>query len=574
MTKIDIEKMRKMLISGARSIANDFEYINELNIFPVPDGDTGSNMRITTEGAISELEGKEFKDFGDFGKAYSRALLMNARGNSGVIFSQIMKGFTSAFKAGSTEFTLSDLPLALNNAKEFAYKSLTTPIEGTILTVIRLTAEAYNKEASKFDSLSKAFEFIVKASKDALALTPTILEELKNANVVDSGGYGLCKFFEGMEAELNDKKISNEKSVPVKETTHKSNVVDGYVDNNEGFGYCCEFIMTLGSKVSLSQKNKSEFLLNDFKEELSKIGDCLVVVRDENIVKVHIHSLTPYKVLEIGSRYGEFNKVKVENMTLQFIKNNPNTTLAATYKNEPNVDSEHLTKPLVETVKVIVTLPTSKLEELFINELHVDYVINYESSSNPSIQDFLNAFKKVKSSKIILVIDDSNIVLAAKEAVNLVKNTLDIRLINAKDVAASYLSCLANNPLDNPEKNFKKMVKSTDTNYAKIAQASKDVKYSGISITKNDFIGLIDKNVVCSNKHLSATAIELVDKLANKSRISSRRSNKTLFVFYGKNAPIDITRSIERHMSEHYNVKTKLISTDQEIYHYHFIFSI
>lgn len=573
MTKISIEKMKKMLISGAKSIANDFEYINDLNIFPVPDGDTGTNMRITTEGADNEIESKEFTDFAEFGKAYSRALLMNARGNSGVIFSQIMKGFTNAFKAGSNEFTLADLPTALNNAKDYAYRSLTTPIEGTILTVIRMTAEAYAKVANTFTSLPQAFEFIVKSANDALALTPTILEDLKNANVVDSGGYGLCKFFEGMEAELNNKQLSSKKTVPIIQTTHKSNVIDGYIDNNEGFGYCCEFIMTLGSKVSLSQKNKSEFLLGDFKDELSKIGDCLVVVKDEKLIKVHVHSLTPYKVLEIGSKYGEFNKVKIENMTLQFIQNNPNTVLAQTYKNEPT-NNDLLTKPLVETPKIIVTLPTAKLSEIFKDELHVDYVINYESTSTPPIQDFLNAFKEVKSSKITLIIDDSNIVLAAKEAINLVKNTLDVKLINAKDLAVSYLACLANNPLDNPERNYKNIVKSTDVNFAKIAQASKDVKYSNIDISKKDYIGLIDKNVVCSNLKLSTTAIQLIDRLTNKSKINSKRSKRQLFVFYGKNAPIDITRKIQRHMSEHYNVKSQLIPSDQEIYYYHFVFSI
>ena len=188
MIKIDIEKFQQMLIGGAECISKNFEYIDQLNVFPVPDGDTGSNMKVTSEGGATAIKGKKFSDLLELGKVYSRALLMNARGNSGVIFSQIFKGFVSGFAAGATELSIADLVLAFENAKNRAYKALTSPIEGTILTVIRVTSEKINEKKNTFKSIEELFEFALKESNDILLKTPDFLPDLKNAGVVDSGG--------------------------------------------------------------------------------------------------------------------------------------------------------------------------------------------------------------------------------------------------------------------------------------------------------------------------------------------------------------------------------------------------
>ena len=286
MIKIDIEKFQQMLIGGAECISKNFEYIDQLNVFPVPDGDTGSNMKVTSEGGATAIKGKKFSDLLELGKVYSRALLMNARGNSGVIFSQIFKGFVSGFAAGATELSIADLVLAFENAKNRAYKALTSPIEGTILTVIRVTSEKINEKKNTFKSIEELFEFALKESNDILLKTPDFLPDLKNAGVVDSGGCGLCKFLEGMNDVLLGKAVdalSNEYSLP---KIQKKNIVENFEDNNEGFGYCCELIMSLGSKVALSQPDKQEFVESTFKKQFLEFGECLVVVVDDNIVNV------------------------------------------------------------------------------------------------------------------------------------------------------------------------------------------------------------------------------------------------------------------------------------------------
>ena len=571
MTKLTIKQLKDMFIGGGISIANEFEYINQLNIFPVPDGDTGSNMKITTEGASNSIKNTNFNDLATLGKTYSRALLMNARGNSGVIFSQIMKGFVSSFKPQSNEITLEELNNAFTAAKEQAYKTLSSPIEGTILTVIRMTADGLHQKTTSIKTVEDLFTEAVKISQEALSKTPEMLEQLKVANVVDSGGYGLCCFIQGMYDALVGKKAeSKTNKVATQSTTKadKTKFIDNINDNNEGFGYCCEFILTVGAKVEVHQRDKATFDVNELKKELSKIGNCLAVVVDEDIVKVHVHSIEPYRVLQIGSRFGEFNKVKVENMTLQFLENNPGTTLEELYNSQKKKNGKKEKENLETTPKIIVTIPTPELEKYFYDNLKVDNVINYKTNGNPSIQEFLSAFKKVHSKNIILIVDDSNAMLAAKQAIDLMGKKYTITPFVSNDIAVSYLACKVHNPSEKINVNLKRIAKTINTYYAKVARASKKVQYSKIKIMPNDFIGIINKKIVISNKSPINVVKFVCDFIIRKK---GKKAPKVIKIFTGEDVKVDDIRKINKYLSEKYSIKTEIIFTNQQIYSYHIV---
>lgn len=549
-------------------ISANYEYINELNIFPVPDGDTGSNLRITVEGANNEIANKSFNSLNEFAKAYSRSLLMNARGNSGVIFSQIIKGFVANFW-DENEYSLGQLATSLENACNYAYKSLASPIEGTILTVIRLTSEAFKNKATTFKDFKEAFKFVVDEANIALSKTPEMLEELKQAKVVDSGGYGLVKFFEGIYANLTGETNTNIKTIK-NHHVEKTRLLETFVDNNEGFGYCCEFIMLLGSKVTLNQSDKYQFNQANFKKELNAIGDSLVMVIDENMVKVHLHTIEPYKLLQIGAKYGEFSKVKIENMTLQFAENNPDTQLGQTYA-KPN-EKQNLTVPVLgQKPKIIATVSTKVLMNKFINEFKVDKIINCESSGTPSIQEFLDAFKQVRSTQILLVVHDSNILLAAQQAAQLVKNTLNIQIINARDISVSFLCCLAYNPIDNFNTNVKLLTQISKKTYGKVAKANKDVVYFSVNIKSGNYIGLVNKDVITANKSMLVVIKNIIDKIKNE-RSNRKNPSKNLYLFVGNDVPIETIRTIEKYVAEQHNLKLEVINTGQTLYFFNVVY--
>jgi DAK2 domain fusion protein YloV len=295
---INVPLLKHMLIKGVENLAKKYKYIDELNVFPVPDGDTGTNMKITLEGGIDSVKEIDFEDLFMFGKNFNRGLLMNARGNSGVITSQIFKGFFKTIPESKKEINIEDIVECFKGAKEIAYKAVMNPVEGTILTVIRVISEVLLRNKNNIKTIDELMDMVVVTAEETLSTTPNILPELKEAGVVDSGGYGLCRILEGMnealDQEIGKDVIENkEKNPPISQNKINNEKQQKFIDNNEGFGYCNEFIMTLGSKVELNQGNKTKFDLSYFKSQLNKMGDSIVTVVDDNIVKVHIHSPSP-----------------------------------------------------------------------------------------------------------------------------------------------------------------------------------------------------------------------------------------------------------------------------------------
>jgi DAK2 domain fusion protein YloV len=521
---IDIKTLKEMFINGAKLIADNYEYIDELNVFPVPDGDTGSNMKATTEGAIEYIKKDDFADLLTFGKAYARGLLMNARGNSGVIFSQIFKGFVMNYKEGQKEITCDEVIDCFVSAKEVAYRAVSQPVEGTILTVIRVISEKMIHKKGTYTSMEKVFSDAIVIGEDALAKTPDLLPALKEVGVVDSGGYGLMKFISGMKDILTGNVGEKQKEKKINPAIDvKKSFLDNYNDDNEGFGYCNEFIMTLNAKVTLSQKAKEPFDLLTFKKGLSKLGDSDVVVQDGDIVKVHIHSTKPYEILQYGARFGEFNKIKVENMTNQFLERNPGTSLETMAMNKKNKVNS-----LLEEVRVVATVQSEELTKIYSEEFNIKNTIDTSINGNPSIQEFLKQVKETKSKNVIIVVDDSNVILAAKQAIELLDG-IKCELIITKDAITSYLACLAFDPIVDIKKNVKNMSNAillTKAGY--ISKSIKPVKYSHINVKKDDFIGIIDKKIVSSNKNFKISSESLITQV-----ISYIRKPKIAYIMAG-----------------------------------------
>ncbi|MCQ3907955.1 MAG: DAK2 domain-containing protein [Mycoplasmoidaceae bacterium] len=486
--------------------------------------------------------------------------MMNARGNSGVIFSQIFKGFSSVFKSGDKEATISDLTKAFSAAKDFAYKSVATPVEGTILTVIRVMSEKLIESTGKFQTIEELFEYAYKEAKIILDKTPDFLLQLKEVGVVDSGGCGLTYFLEGMKEAIVH---PNAKEVQPKPSSNKANqnaINKSFVDNNEGFGYCCEFIMKLGSRVTTEQPDKSKYDEIYFKKRIEDLGDSFVYVRDGDIIKVHVHVIKPYKLLEFASKFGEFTKIKIENMTLQFMMKNKNTSL------EKLESSYRADNEITSATKVVATVPSEAMKKIYAAEFGITQCLNCEDIGNPTIQQFYELIKSAKSKHVILVTDNGNILLAAEQASKLFpKKTHTIEIVPCKDIATSYLTCLS----FNPELESRDIVKEMERAYkncesCKISKSVKNIRYKDLNIKFGDYIGVRHKDIITNSKVVANVSTKMVDEI-----FGDVRRPKTAVIIYGKDATIEEVNHLYRYINEKYMVKPIIIQGNQSTYQYY-----
>lgn len=568
MKKIDAKMFINMFEGGCISIAKNFEYMNELNVFPVPDGDTGTNMKITTTSAIEAVKPNidDKTPLFDITKLLARQLLMNARGNSGVIFSQIFRGFFEPINEKTKDI---DIPLVLQclvAAKEKAYKSISNPVEGTILTIIRFVAEeTANKE---YDDFVKLFEDIVKISLNALKKTPSMLPSLKEAKVVDSGGYGLCKFFEGMLQVLTGKNVNENQEIKKTDAEIKdisTNSKTTFITNpnrfeisEEGFGYCCEFIIQLNFKTTETQAPKTRWVKSIFEKELLEIGDSLIIVNDNEIVKIHIHSLFPYKVFEIGQKYGEFLKIKVDNMTKQFLDNHPEISPKELFKKYRMIDD----------VKIVATVPTKTIAQYYDAQFNIKNTIITEVSGNPSTNDILMAMKNTNSKNIIIVTDDSNIILSAEQAAMIYKDkdrdNINVQIARCKNTMESLFACTVFNPNINILDNIKEINKVLKKSHSGLLSTSvKTAKFNDVFVEKDDYIGILDKKIVLAEKTSEVGVTSLIKKMVNKVK-----KPQIVYLVYGTDIVLREVRNIEKFVNETYGLKCKIIKGEQKLYKY------
>ncbi|MFP7445121.1 DAK2 domain-containing protein [Bacillus infantis] len=506
-TVLDGKRFAEMVMQGANHLSSNAKYVDALNVFPVPDGDTGTNMNLSMTSGAKEVRNNVQAHIGKVGTALSKGLLMGARGNSGVILSQLFRGFSKAIEQKS-EITASEFADALNTGVETAYKAVMKPVEGTILTVAKDSAKRGVQAAQSEDDIIKVLEEVLKEAKASLNRTPDLLPVLKEVGVVDSGGQGLVFVYEGFLAELKGEKLPDAPaSLPsmdemVNAEHHKS--VQGHINTADiEFGYCTEFMVKL-EEEKLNGKNFSEDL---FRQDLSRFGDSLLVIADEELVKVHIHSEQPGDVLSYGQKYGSLVNMKIENMRQQHT-NIVGETHTPLRTGEPAKTNEKL------EYGIVAVSMGSGIADLF-RSIGAHVVIEGGQTMNPSTEDIVKAIKDANAKKIIILPNNKNIIMAAQQAAEVAEE--DVVVIPSKTVPQGMAALLAFNPgagLQDNESGMSEALSHVKT--GQITFAVRDTSIDGLEIEKEDFMGIADGKIVVKDKNKTESAKKLLTHMIDE----------------------------------------------------------
>lgn len=498
MKTINGAMLKQMILSGANNLFNCYPEVDALNVFPVPDGDTGTNMNLTISSGAKEVGSLEGNVY-DIAKAFSKGLLMGARGNSGVILSQIFRGFARALE-GKEEIDAFDMADAFVMGKEVAYKAVMKPVEGTILTVIREASDYLLNEVESSMSIEEAFAILMKEAHASLKRTPELLPVLKEVGVVDSGGTGLIKILEGFEKALHGN-VVEKNMAGVTEFNQVIASAGADIDSEEAFGYCTEFLIRLPNDPAA--EGKKVFVEKRFTNVLQGHGNSLVVVRDEEIVKVHVHTLHPGSVLTYAQQFGEFIKLKIENMTEQ------HTTLQEQGKAPDEVKKEE-----PKEYAIIAVAVGEGIENLF-KEYRADYIVSGGQTMNPSTEDFVAAIEKVNAKNIFILPNNSNIVMAASQACDVVEG-VNAKVIPSKTIPQGLTACMMFNEEVSFEENEEEMLNAiSSVKTGQVTFAIKDTSIDGVEVRKDEFIGISNKSIVCSTKDKIETALITIDSMVD-----------------------------------------------------------
>lgn len=533
MEKINGLLFKQMLESGANNLTNQFTRIDALNVFPVPDGDTGTNMSLTFSAGVNDALKVNSESVCDIAKALSKGLLMGARGNSGVITSQIFRGLYQSLD-GVEEVNALQLANAFVNGSRVAYKAVMRPVEGTILTVIREASDytllyaADKADLTCEDVLAK----LVFEAKESLDRTPDLLPVLKEVGVVDSGGAGLLTILEGFLSALRGTIIAKDDNV---ETT----TVAGADMESDEFGYCTEFIIRLDpNKIATFKEEK-------LRNRLAEMGNSLVVVQDEDIVKVHVHTLRPGDALNIGQRYGEFAKLKIENMQEQ----HENIIMSES--------SKEASKPASKYALIAVAAGDG-LADMF-KELRVDYIISGGQTMNPSTEDFVEAIKKINAEHIFIMPNNSNIILAAQQAAQ-VMDDVDIHVIPSKTIPQGLCACMMFNPEVDVTMNEDEMNEAiANVKTGQVTYAIKDTTFDGLEIKEGDYMGIKEKDIVVSTTDKMEATKKLVDSLIDAD-------SEIVTLIAGDNTTDDEMNAITSYIEDNYGVEVEANNGGQPVY--------
>lgn len=524
----------KMLENGSNNLANKHQHINALNVFPVPDGDTGTNMNLTFANGLKDTKKAMTSNLGDMTKALSRGLLMGARGNSGVILSQIFRGFSQGLE-GLREANVKEIAIAFQKGKEAAYKAVMRPVEGTILTVQRESSQkAYDYVLKNPNvSLQDFFEYLVKHAKISLDNTPELLPVLKEVGVVDSGGYGYLTVLEGFLSAIKGETIGR------LSPEEQENIVSDLMDHQE-FGYCTEFILRL------AEDKIDSFDENRFRVDLEAMGDSLVVVADEDLVKVHVHTLKPGKALNLGQRYGEFVKLKIENMTEQ---------------HSELIDHQELVleTPAVHEKYAIVTVVAGQgIVDLF-GELRAKHVISGGQTMNPSTEDFVAMIEKIDADHIFVLPNNSNILMAANQARDILSDK-DIHVLETTSVPQGLSACVMFNPEVDVEENLAEMTEAyKETKTGEITYAIKDTKFESLDIKKDHFMGIFNKKIVVTNPDKFAATKELCAQMITED-------DELVTLISGEGVTQEELDSMSDYIEENFDVEVEAVQGGQPVY--------
>ncbi|HCX2416982.1 TPA: fatty acid kinase catalytic subunit FakA [Staphylococcus aureus] len=543
-SKINGKLFADMIIQGVQNLSNNADLVDSLNVYPVPDGDTGTNMNLTMTSGREEVENNLSKNIGELGKTFSKGLLMGARGNSGVILSQLFRGFCKNIESES-EINSKLLAESFQAGVETAYKAVMKPVEGTILTVAKDAAQAAIEKANSTEDCIELMEYIIVKANESLENTPNLLAVLKEVGVVDSGGKGLLCVYEGFLKALKGEKVEAKVAKLDKdEFVHDEHDFHGVINTEDIiYGYCTEMMVRFG-------KNKKAFDEQEFRQDMSQFGDSLLVINDEEIVKVHVHTEYPGKVFNYGQQYGELIKLKVENMREQH--------------REVIRKEQHTAKPKMETVETaIITISMGEgISEIF-KSMGATHIISGGQTMNPSTEDIVKVIEQSKCKRAIILPNNKNILMASEQAASIVD--AEAVVIPTKSIPQG-ISALFQYDVDATlEENKAQMADSVNNvKSGSLTYAVRDTKIDGVEIKKDAFMGLIEDKIVSSKSDQLTTVTELLNEmLAEDSEI--------LTVIIGQDAEQAVTDNMINWIEERYpDVEVEVHEGGQPIYQYFF----
>ncbi len=563
--------MAKMAVGGAAELSHNADEVNKLNVFPVPDGDTGDNMRMTIESGIKAVENLDSDDLGEVMEVFSHGMLLGARGNSGVILSQFFAG-TAKGLAGAGKADPATLGRALEIGVQQAYASVMTPTEGTILTVAREAVEYAVRRITPQSTIRTFFADLVREMHESLDRTPDKLPMLKEADVVDSGGAGLLYIIDGFNRVLNGQKIvpADGKTAEKTEAAPESKAAPVELsafgpDSVMTYGYCTELLV----RVQNSKCDAENFDIEPLKAFLAEIGDSVVAFKTETIVKIHVHTLTPERVLEYCRKFGEFLTVKIENMSLQHTSRDEAEKAAEQEKKAPekvetNVRETEKRSAERKRYGVVAVASGDGLESVF-REFGADVVIRGGQTQNPSTNDFIDAFDRINAEHIFVFPNNGNIMMAAGQAAEMY-DAAAIHVVAAKNMGLGYAALsTADFSSEDPGAILEAMTESMGavlTGY--ISPSIRDADIGGVHIANGDTMGIIDKEIVVSD----ADSREAVKKLT--SRLLDGRFMLTAFC--GKDATEDEKTALAQHIeANHPDTEIYFVDGGQDIYPFIFV---
>ncbi|WLS84393.1 DAK2 domain-containing protein [Lactobacillus apis] len=543
--EIDSKKFRDMVRVATHRLGRNAEFINSLNVFPVPDGDTGTNMNLTIESGAKAVSENPSNSVGDLTESLAKGMLMGARGNSGVISSQLFRGVYKATQ-GMQTLNAQELANAFSNGVATAYKAVMKPVEGTILTVARVAAQEGANKANETDDVEEVMKAIVEGAKAALKTTPDLLPVLKQVGVVDSGGQGLLFIYEGFLEGLLGEDFADRYQPDEGEmdeminAMHHQSVQSQLATQDIDHGYCTEIMVDLTADIP----DKKPFNLEEFRDHLSKLGDSLLAVSDDEVAKVHIHTEHPGAIFEYGSQFGQLGKIKIDNMRIQH-----ETIVNNSEEQQESVD-----------FAVIAVASGNGIRKLFESE-GVNRIISGGQTMNPSTQDIIDAIKKSGAKKAIVLPNNGNIVMAAKQAAEV--SDIPVGIVPTKTISQGLTAMLSFDADDTLENNVDNMTDSLeDVVSGEVTKANRDTTINGIEIHENDFLGIIDGDIQVAEKDLVQSTVDMIEKMLDED-------SEIITVMFGRDSNKEEANQVVSALEEkHDDLEFEVHNGGQPVYNF------
>ena len=543
--EIDSKKFRDMVRVATHRLGRNAEFINSLNVFPVPDGDTGTNMNLTIESGAKAVAQNTSNSVGDLTESLAKGMLMGARGNSGVISSQLFRGVYKATQ-GMKTLNAQELANAFSNGVATAYKAVMKPVEGTILTVARIGAQEGANKANETDDVEEVMKAIVEGAKKALKTTPDLLPVLKQVGVVDSGGQGLLFIYEGfleglLGEEFADRYQPDEGEMDeMINAMHHQSVQSQLSTQDIANGYCTEIMVDLTADVP----NKKTFNLDEFREHLSQLGDSLLAVSDEEVAKVHIHTEHPGAIFAYGSQFGQLGKIKIDNMRIQH-----ETIVNNSEENQENVD-----------FAVIAVASGNGIRKLFESE-GVNRIISGGQTMNPSTQDIIDSIKKSGAKKAIVMPNNGNIIMAAKQAAEV--SDIPVGIVPTKTISQGLTAMLSFDADDSLEDNVANMTDALDTVVSgEVTKANRDTTINEVEIHQDDYLGIIGGDIKVAETDIISAASSMVEKMLDED-------SEIVTVMYGRDSnKKEAQELVEAVKEKHDDLEFEIHDGGQPVYNF------